>query len=122
MEYRRFGDTLVIRMDPGEEIVAGIAYIAEKENISLANVSGLGALNYMETGLFDTTEKKFIGHEYEEALEVTSLTGTITRQDKEPYLHLHMSAGKAEGTVVGGHLKKAVVSATAIAATVNLKK
>ena len=32
--------------------------------------------------------------------------------DGEYYAHLHMSAGGADGSVVGGHLNRAIVSAT----------
>ena len=45
MEYRRFGDTIIARIDKGEEIVAQVRRIAEAEEIRLASVETLGALS-----------------------------------------------------------------------------
>ena len=87
MDYRRFKDTIYLRLDPGEEIIEQIEKVAKKENIQLAQINGLGA--------------------------IVSLTGTVTRQDGEVYLHLHMAAGDKDGHVFGGHLSMAYVSATA---------
>ena len=41
MEYKRFGNTVVVRMDKGEEIVEQVKQVALKENIKLAQVSRL---------------------------------------------------------------------------------
>ena len=46
MEYKRFGNTVVVRMDKGEEIVEQVKQVALKENIKLAQVSALGCLLY----------------------------------------------------------------------------
>lgn len=46
------------------------------------------------------------------AFEIVSLTGTINTMDEEFYCHLHMSAGDDKGHVFGGHLNRALVSAT----------
>lgn len=60
MDYRRFKDTIYLRLDPGEEIIEQIEKVAKKENIQLAQINGLGALNDFTTGVFDTVEKKYV--------------------------------------------------------------
>ena len=57
MDYRRFKDTIYLRLDPGEEIIEQIEKVAKKENIQLAQINGLGALNDFTTG-FLTRQKK----------------------------------------------------------------
>ena len=64
MEYRRFGDTIIARMDKGEEIIEQVRRIAEAEKIGLASIEALGALNDFNVGLFDVTEKKFHGNHF----------------------------------------------------------
>lgn len=113
MEYRRFDDTLVMRLDPKEEICEQIIAVAEKEEIMLANIQGLGAVNELTTGVFDTVTKEYHANQFQGAFEIVSLTGTLTRKDGEVYLHAHLSAGDDKGHVFGGHLNRAVVSATA---------
>ena len=107
-----FGDTLVIRLDPDEEIIENLRAIAEKEQIKLASVEALGAINDFTVGVFDTVEKKYYSNRFQGAYEIVSLTGTITTKDGAFYQHLHMSAGESSGAVFGGHLSRAVVSAT----------
>lgn len=112
MEYRRFGHTIIARMDKGEEILEQVKEIALKENIKLASVSALGAINDFTVGVFKTAEKKYYANDFKGYFEITSLTGTINTMDGEFYAHLHMSAGDEEGKVFGGHLNRAVISAT----------
>ena len=112
MDYRRFGDTIIARMDKGEEILEQLKVIAEKESIKLASVSALGATDDITVGVFRTGEKKYYANHFTGDMEIVSLTGTISTMNGEYYAHLHMSAGDAEGHVFGGHLNRAVISAT----------
>ena len=112
MDYKRFGDTLIVRIDKNEEIVEQVQVLAEKEKIRLATVEALGAVNDFTVGVFFTDEKKYYSHRFQGAYEIVSLTGTISTMDGNFYQHLHMSAGDAKGAVKGGHLNRAIVSAT----------
>ena len=62
--------------------------------------------------MFKTAEKQYKANSFSGDYEIVSLGGTVTTKDGEFYAHLHMSAGDGEGKVFGGHLNRAVVSAT----------
>ncbi len=113
MDYRRYHDAWAVRLDPGEEIAACLADISRREDIRTAAVVGLGAANEVEAGLFDTRTKGYRANVWRGDMEITSLTGSITRREGEPYLHLHITVCDETGAVRGGHLSRAVVSATA---------
>lgn len=113
MEYRRFENNLVVRVDPEEEICQVLMDLASKEKITLAEIHGLGAVKEFTTGVFDPATKAYYANHFQGLFEIVSLTGTLTQKDGKPYLHAHMSAGDAKGNVFGGHLNRAVVSATA---------
>lgn len=112
MEYRRFGSDIVARMDKGEEILAQIKEIALKESIKSASVTALGATNDFTVGVYKIDEKKYYANTFQGNFEIVSLTGTINTMDGAFYTHLHMSAGNGKGEVFGGHLNRAVISAT----------
>ena len=112
MEYRKFNKTIVARIDKGEEILDKIKEIANKENIKLANINALGATNDFTVGVFKTDEKKYYSNNFTGDFEIVSLTGTINTMNGEFYSHIHMSAGNDKGEVFGGHLNRAIVSAT----------
>ncbi len=112
MEYRRFDDTIVARFDVGEDIVEQVKVIGLKENIKLASISALGAVNDFTVGVYKVDEKKYYSNSFTGNFEIVSLTGTINTMNGEYYSHMHMSAGNDKGEVFGGHLNRAIVSAT----------
>ena len=57
MEYRRFDNKIIARIDKGEEILEKIKEIALKEKIRLANINALGATNDFTVGVFNVDEK-----------------------------------------------------------------
>ncbi len=112
MEYKRFDNTVIVRIDRGEEILEQLAVVAQKENIKLASVQALGATDSFTVGVYDTESKQYHSNEFNGAFEIVSLVGTVNTMNGEFYSHLHMSAGNEKGEVFGGHLNRARVSAT----------
>ena len=106
MEYKRFGNTIYLRLDPKEEILEEIGKVAKKENIRLAQVTGLGAINDFTAGVYNTVTKEYHSIQFQGAFEIVSLTGTVTLKDGDVYLHLHIAAGDEKG-------HRAIISATA---------
>ena len=112
MEYKVFGNTVVARIDRGEEILDKLRELAEKEQIKLASVQALGATNDFTVGVFNTETKQYAANHFTGSFEIVSLCGTVNTMDGKFYAHLHMSAGDEKGQVFGGHLNRAMVSAT----------
>ena len=112
MEYNRFGNTIVARLDRGEEILDRLKAIALAEDIKLAGVQALGATDSFTVGVYNVETQQYKANEFSGSFEIVSLTGTVNTMNGEYYSHLHMSAGNERGEVFGGHLNRAVISAT----------
>lgn len=112
MDYKRFGNTIVARIDKGEEIVEQLKVISFLENIKLASVQALGATDSFTVGAYNVEKQEYKSNDFSGDFEIVSLVGTVNTMNGEYYSHLHMSAGNANGEVFGGHLNRARVSAT----------
>ena len=113
MDYRRFGDTCVVRLDKGEEVVSGLQAVCEQTEINLGAVSGLGAINSVTMRFFDTATKGYVDKTIDRPMEITSLVGSVSQMDGKVYLHLHVNVAGDDYRSLGGHLLAATVSATA---------
>lgn len=112
MKYRRFEDTILARLDPGEEILEQVKEISLREQIKLASVQALGAAKELMVGVYKTDVKEYLAREYKGYFEITSLMGTINTMNGEFYCHLHVNAADDQGIICAGHLNRAVISAT----------
>lgn len=112
MEYVKFKDKIVLRIDRGEEIVSLIAAVCEREKVKLAFVNGIGAAQYVKAGYFSVAEKKYNVNEYKGDLEILSLMGNITQKDGKVYTHFHICFATEDGVAHGGHLNECVIGGT----------
>lgn len=112
MQYSRFNNKIVARIDKGEEILTQLLIIAERACIELAAINGIGATDDFTVGVFKAAERQYVPCNFRGDHEIISLIGTITAMNGKPYAHVHMSASGEGGVVVGGHLTRATVSVT----------
>ena len=121
MESKEFENCIVIRLDQGDEIASALLSVAAEKKISLASLSGIGATDDFEIGVFDLEKKDYVRSRFLGNHEITSLSGNVTTKDGAPYVHLHVTCAGDGGKVVGGHLFRANVSLTAEIFLFNIK-
>lgn len=112
MEFRRFEDSYVVRLNKGEEVISSLKQLCKEEDIRLGEITGLGASDLIEIGVFNVNTKEYKTKIFEGMFEITSLVGNVTTKDDEVYLHIHINFGDEDGFVKGGHLIQARISAT----------
>ena len=110
MEYRRFSDTILLRLDIGEDVSEQILAVAQKEQIQLASVTGIGGTNDFTVGVFSIEKNRYVEQHFTGDHEITSIAGNVTTMCGKSYVHLHMTCADGSGRVVGGHLLRARIS------------
>ena len=112
MEYKKFDNKYIVRIDKNEEVIEKLTELCEKENIKLWNINWIWATNYVQIGLFDTEKKAYNSTILEWPMEITSLMWNISAMNNEVYLHLHINISNKNMEVFWGHLNQCKVSAT----------
>lgn len=113
MDYRRYQDRIVLRLDAGDEVCDCLKTVAKKECIITGSISGIGGADKLTVGIFNTEKKEYTRYEYSGTHEITSITGNITNLNDEPYIHVHITAAGENAKIVAGHLLSACISLTA---------
>ena len=112
VKSKKNGNKYFIRIDPGEEIVSTLKEFCIERSIKLGKISAIGAVNEAEIGIFDPLKKEYHSNTIKGTFEILSIAGNITSNKDQPYLHMHIMLSDSEYNAFGGHLNKAVVSAT----------
>ena len=112
MNFKRFGNKVVVRIDRGEEIVGTLKQLCKNLDIKLGTITGIGAVDKATIGLFDVKTKKYHSKELRGDHEIAPLFGNVSMMGGEIYIHLHANLANAEHKSFGGHLNSAFVSAT----------
>ncbi len=112
MESARKGDKIIARLNKGEEIVQSIEDVCTKHDITLGEISAIGAVNNVKIGLYNPEKKDYDKTVFNENMELCSLVGNVTTKDGDIYPHLHVTLADENYTIKGGHLYRADIIAT----------
>ena len=112
MQYKQFGNTYMVRIDLGEDIIESLKKLCEDERIRLGRVEAIGATDHAMLGVYDLQKKEYYPEEINEFMEITSLNGNITAMDGKPYIHLHATLADQHHAIHCGHVLEIRIGAT----------
>ena len=111
MQYKKFKNTYIVRVERGEEAIKQLTELCKKENITLGSISAIGATNRAELLWYDPDKKEYSEKTYEgDKFEIASFVGSTTQKGGEPYLHCHITLGDKNFQTFAGHCKSVLVS------------
>lgn len=108
-ETDRGHKTYLVVMQRGDDVLSGLTEFAEKNNITYASFSGLGAMSSTRIGCYDRDKQMYHIIPVKGQAETVSFIGNITLLNGKPVVHVHMAVSQSDGVVRGGHLFKAIV-------------
>lgn len=111
MRYHQFGsDRYILRLDPGEEVVASLVAFAEEAGIQGGWISGIGSLDRAVLGFLDPRERVYLKRTFDERMEIGHLGGNVgVTADGHPFVHAHAVLSPRELLAYTGHLHEARV-------------
>lgn len=112
MQHHALGDGRhVLRLDPGEEVVATLRRFAERNGLTAGVITGLGSVDAITLGFLDVAAEEYLKRRFEERMEVASLTGSLSVEDDHVHVHLHAVVAPREFLAYAGHVHEATVGA-----------
>jgi predicted DNA-binding protein with PD1-like motif len=112
MFYTKQADTYVIRFEDGEAVPERFIEFLVARSIGGVSCSGIGAVRRARIAYFNVSKREYEDIELDEQLEVLTLAGNVALHDGQPLIHAHVTLGRRDGSVLGGHLRAGIVRPT----------
>jgi predicted DNA-binding protein with PD1-like motif len=105
--------TYALILETGDEVMACVKDFAEREGLSAAYFSGIGAFSDAILGYFQWETKAYRENKVTEQVEVATLNGDVAVDpDGRPAVHIHVVLGRRDGSALAGHLMSGRVRPT----------
>ena len=112
MESQRTRYGFALKLDRGEEIIAGLTAFAADQRLRAGSISGLGAVSEAELGFFVRGTGEYVRRVFNGEFEIGTLTGNFSELDGAPFPHCHILIAGSDFVTYTGHLFRGVVSVT----------
>ena len=112
VKTKKIDNKLFIRLEAGDEIASSLKAACVEHGVRAGSVSGIGAVGEAELGFFEDSTRDYRVEKFEGDFELLSLKGNVSEMDGAPYVHLHITLGGPDYSVIGGHLVSALISLT----------
>ncbi len=110
MKFRKEGNCFIVKLEPGDEVIASLKKFCEEQNVKSGFVQGIGGASECVLGAFDGKTKKYAEKTFHgNFIEILSLAGDVT----ETGPHLHAVIGGHDFACSGGHVISMTIGVTA---------
>ena len=106
MQIATRGNTTILRLDHGEDVLESILKGVDDSNSTMMLTAGLGMISDFEIGYFDNG--RYITKSFAEAHELLSMQGSVATEG-DPKLHVHVAVANKSHEAFGGHLLRGKV-------------
>jgi uncharacterized protein len=111
MIYAKLGtDKYVLRLESGDDILRSLKEFASTKKLSASLIEGIGSLNKVKLAHYDFKTKRYKYETFEDDFEILNLSGNISRMNRKPLPHVHVTLGRRDFSVIGGHLDEGSVA------------
>ena len=93
-----------VRLERGSDMLASLTEAAEELGIEAGTVQAIGAVTELVVGYYQQERREYLHIPFPEHLEIASALGNVSLRDGRPFVHMHVTATRPDGTTVGGHL------------------
>ena len=106
MQVATKGNSTILRLDHGEDVLESILKGVGDAPSTMMLTAGLGMISDFELGYFDNG--RYITRSFAEAHELLSMQGSVAVQG-DPRLHVHVAVADKSHAAFGGHLLRGKV-------------
>jgi predicted DNA-binding protein with PD1-like motif len=97
-------DKFVLRLESGDDILHSLRQFAITKRLRASLLEGIGSLSKVKLGHYDFKTKQYRYETFEDDLEILNLSGNIASMNRKPLPHVHVTLGRRDFSVIGGHL------------------
>lgn len=112
MKSKKSGSIFAVRLEKGEKIAESLSRFCEKNKISGAHFSGIGAASRADIACYSLEDFSYHPKIFEGEFEILNITGNVSLVEGKPFVHAHITLSDTKFHAFGGHLNEAVVGPT----------